>query len=53
MKGKTDCANCSKKDCENCVKEEGKTFCCAHCCNDYKTRKEDEKKETPNVCKFC
>ena len=50
---KFNCDHCGKKDCQDCVKDGVKTFCCDHCCDDYKTRQNEPKKEPVNVCKFC
>ncbi len=51
---KKTCDNCDKKDCQKCVEEDGKTFCCGDCCEKYKNKKEEQKKEEPaNVCRFC
>lgn len=54
MKEKFNCENCGKKDCESCVKDGGKTFCCEHCCDDYKKKQQKPAvHESANVCKFC
>lgn len=53
MEKKYNCDNCGKKDCEQCVKEGGKTFCCEHCCDDFKAKKDQSKKEPANVCVYC
>ncbi len=51
---KKTCARCDKKDCAQCVQEDGKSFCCQACCDEYKKEKEGQKKEEPpNVCNFC
>ena len=51
---KKTCARCSKKDCARCVEEDGKSFCCQSCCDEYKKEKGGQKKEEPvNVCRFC
>ena len=47
------CDHCTKKDCEDCVKENGKNFCCEHCCADFKQRQEKPTNSPVNVCKFC
>ncbi len=51
---KKTCVRCNKRDCAQCVEESGKSFCCQICCDEYKKRKDEQKKEEPvNVCNFC
>ena len=50
---KKTCAQCSKKDCAQCVGEDGKSFCCQVCCDEYKKEEGEQKEEPVNVCRFC
>lgn len=48
------CARCSKQDCAQCVEEDGKSFCCQVCREEYGKEKAEQKKdEAANVCRFC
>jgi len=48
------CEGCGKAECANCIEDGGKSFCCQHCCNDYKTANAGKEQPEPvNVCRFC
>lgn len=54
-KEKYNCDHCRKADCEKCVRDGGMTFCCRHCCDDYKKKKAESKIHVAaeSICRFC